>query len=185
MAQTDADTATTAERDAGLLAYVGLGANLGDAAGTVLEAARALQDDPSITALRLSPLYRTAPVDSNGPDYVNAVAEIHTTYPPLALLATLQAIESRHGRERPYRNAPRTLDLDLLWYDGQHIQEPGLTVPHPRMHQRAFVLQPLLDLAPDLRLPQGAVSTLLTQCAGQAVQRLRSPSSPDHPDGSA
>lgn len=169
MGQTDEPAA---EPGAGVLAYIGLGANLGDAAATLHEAARALQSDPHVTALRLSPLYRTAPVDSTGPDYINAVAEIRTTHLPLALLAVLQSIELRHGRERPYRNAPRTLDLDLLWYDGRHIHEPTLTVPHPRMHQRAFVLQPLLDLAPDLVLDQGPAASLLAGCRDQAVQRL-------------
>lgn len=155
-----------------VLAYIGLGANLGNAAATVRAAARALQEDAGITALRLSTLYRTAPVDSSGPDYVNAVAEIRTTHTPPALLAALQAIEHRHGRERPYRNAPRTLDLDLLWYDGRHIQTPALTVPHPRMHERAFVLRPLQELFPDLVLDQGPIAELLGRCAGQAVQRL-------------
>jgi 2-amino-4-hydroxy-6-hydroxymethyldihydropteridine diphosphokinase len=155
-----------------VLAYIGLGANLGDAAATVLAAAQALQGDSGTAALRLSALYRTAPVDSPGPDYVNAVAEIRTTRTPFALLAALQAIEHLHGRERPYRNAPRTLDLDLLWYDGQHIQAPLLTVPHPRMHERAFVLQPLQELFPDLVLDQGPIAELLARCAGQAVERL-------------
>lgn len=163
---------TPASQTLPVLAYVGLGANLGDATATVLAAAQALREDAGITALRLSALYRTAPVDSSGPDYVNAVAEIRTTHAPLALLAALQAIERLHGRERPYRNAPRTLDLDLLWYDGRHIQEPALTVPHPRMHERAFVLRPLRELFPDLVLDQGSIAELLAHCSGQAVQRL-------------
>ncbi len=108
-----------------------------------------------VANLQLSPLYGTAPVNSSGPDYVNAVARLDTTLPPLELLAALQAIEQRHGRERPYRNAPRTLDLDLLLYGDRVIDPPTLTVPHPRMHERAFVLQPLMDLAPDLVLAPG------------------------------
>lgn len=163
---------TPTSQAASVLAYIGLGANLGEAAATVLAAAQALRTDAGIRTLRLSALYRTAPVDSSGPDYVNAVAEIRTTHTPLALLAALQAIEQRHGRERPYRNAPRTLDLDLLWYDGRHIQEPTLTVPHPRMHERAFVLRPLRELSPDLILDQGPIAELLARCADQAVQRL-------------
>ncbi|TAN30072.1 MAG: 2-amino-4-hydroxy-6-hydroxymethyldihydropteridine diphosphokinase [Castellaniella sp.] len=155
-----------------VLAYIGLGANLGDAATTVLAAAQALRVDAETAALRLSALYCTAPVDSSGPDYVNAVAEIRTTRTPFALLAALQAIENLYGRERPYRNAPRTLDLDLLWYDGRHIQSPTLTVPHPRMHERAFVLRPLQELFPDLVLDQGPIADLLARCTGQAVQRL-------------
>lgn len=154
-----------------LRAYIGLGANLGDAADTVQAAARELEAAAGVTSLRLSPLYATAPIDSGGPDYVNAVACIATQLPPLALFATLQDIEQRHGRERPYRNAPRTLDLDLLWYDNQHVREPTLIVPHPRMHLRAFVLQPLLDLAPDLVLDQGPVRELLARCADQRVRR--------------
>lgn len=152
--------------------YVGLGANLGEAAVTVRRAASELAAVPGVSALRLSPLYGTAPVDSSGPDYVNAVAGLVTTLPPLDLLSALQAIEQRHGRERPYRNAPRTLDLDLLLYGDRSIGLPALTVPHPRMHERAFVLRPLMDLAPGLTLAQGALDVLLARCAGQAIRRL-------------
>ncbi|CAM5787326.1 2-amino-4-hydroxy-6-hydroxymethyldihydropteridine diphosphokinase [Castellaniella caeni] len=155
-----------------MLAYIGLGANLGNAAQTLREAAQALASQAGVRALRLSPLYDTSPVGCSGPDYVNAVAEIHTTLDAHALLRALQGIEQAHGRQRPYRNAPRTLDLDLLWYDGQTIQTPDLTVPHPRMHERAFVLRPLMDLAPDLRLPQGGLAALLAHCAGQAIAPL-------------
>ncbi|WP_368650034.1 2-amino-4-hydroxy-6-hydroxymethyldihydropteridine diphosphokinase [Castellaniella ginsengisoli] len=154
------------------LAYIGLGPNLGEAAATVRRAAAELAATPGVTGLRLSSLYGTAPVDSSGPDYVNAVAGLDTTLSPQALLAALQAIEQRHGRVRPYRNAPRTLDLDLLWYGGREIDEPGLIVPHPRMHERAFVLRPLMDLAPDLALAQGGLPELLARCAGQAIQPL-------------
>ncbi|MFC4297071.1 2-amino-4-hydroxy-6-hydroxymethyldihydropteridine diphosphokinase [Castellaniella hirudinis] len=153
-------------------AYIGLGANLGEAAATVQRAAAELAAVPGVSDLQLSSLYGTAPVDSSGPDYVNAVARLDTTLPPLALLAALQAIEQRHGRERPYRNAPRTLDLDLLLYGDQTIALPELTVPHPRMHERAFVLRPLMDLAPGLVLAQGGLADLLEQCADQAVRRL-------------
>jgi 2-amino-4-hydroxy-6-hydroxymethyldihydropteridine diphosphokinase len=153
-------------------AYIGLGANLGEAAATVRQAAAELAATPGVSAFQLSPLYGTAPVDSSGPDYVNAVARLDTALPPLDLLAALQAIEQRHGRERPYRNAPRTLDLDLLLYGGQVIGLPSLTVPHPRMHERAFVLRPLMDLAPDLMLAQGGLAELLACCADQAIRRL-------------
>jgi len=156
-------------------AYIGLGANLGDAAGTVRQAAAELAATAGIAGLQLSPLYGTAPVDSSGPEYVNAVARLETTLAPLELLAALQTIETRHGRERPYRNAPRTLDLDLLLYGDQTIDLPALTVPHPRMHERAFVLQPLMDLAPDLRLAQSGLGDLLAQCADQAIRRLAPP----------
>jgi len=156
-------------------AYIGLGANLGAAADTVRQAAAELAAVAGISGLDLSPLYGTAPVDSSGPDYVNAVARLDTTLSPQALLAALQAIEQRHGRQRPYRNAPRTLDLDLLLYGDQTIDLPGLQVPHPRMHERAFVLRPLMDLAPDLRLAQGTLANLLGRCADQAIRRLDPP----------
>lgn len=153
-------------------AYVGLGANLGDAVATVRQAARDLKAAEGVSALRLSSLYSTAPIDSSGPDYVNAVAEIRTTLAPLPLLACLQAIEQAHGRTRPYRNAPRTLDLDLLWYDDRTLAEPTLIVPHPRLHERAFALRPLMDLAPSLVLPQGPLAELLARCADQPIRRL-------------
>ena len=154
------------------LAYIGLGANLGEAQATLRQAARELAGTPGIDGLRLSPFYRTAPIDSSGPDYVNAVAGVQTGLAPLALLDVLQRIEHAHGRLRPYRNAPRTLDLDLLLYGEMHIDTPRLVVPHPRMHERAFVLRPLRDLAPGLRLAQGSLDDLLALCEGQGLQRL-------------
>lgn len=155
-----------------VIAYIGLGANLGQAQTTLIQAASELALAPGIDALQLSPFYRTAPIDSGGPDYVNAAARIETTLEPIALLDALQAIELAHGRLRPYRNAPRTLDLDLLLYGDQAINLPRLVVPHPRMHERAFVLKPLSDLAPGLRLAQGPLDALLTLCTGQGLQRL-------------
>lgn len=151
------------------MAWVGLGANLGDPAATLREALAALAAHPQVRQDALSRLYRTGPIDSSGPDYVNAVVRLRTTLSPLALLDLLQDIERRHGRERPYRNAPRTLDLDLLAYDGQRLDTPRLTLPHPRMHQRAFVLRPLSDIDPGMTLPQGPVDELLRACADQAV----------------
>lgn len=154
------------------LAYIGLGANLGDAQATLRQALADLAATPGITDLRVSGFYRTAPIDSSGPDYLNAAASLHTTLDATPLLRRLQAIELAHGRERPYRNAPRTLDLDLLWFDGRSIDTPELTVPHPRMHERAFVLAPLRELAPELRLPQGTLETLLAKCGDQGIERL-------------
>ncbi len=119
-------------------------------------------------------MYSTAPIDSTGPDYTNAVARVLTTLTATALLTQLQAIELRFGRTRPYRNAPRTLDLDLLLFGDETINLPELTVPHPRMHERAFVLRPLADLAPDLVLPQGPILDLLAACSDQPIQRLAS-----------
>ncbi|MDP2075947.1 2-amino-4-hydroxy-6-hydroxymethyldihydropteridine diphosphokinase [Hydrogenophaga sp.] len=131
-------------------AFVALGANLGDAAQALRDALKALGETPGIRLVRASSLYRTAPVQSTGPDYVNAVAEVSTTLTAPALLDALQAIEDGAGRQRPYRNAPRTLDLDLLLYGSARIDSPRLTVPHPRMWARAFVLVPLREIAPGL-----------------------------------
>lgn len=130
-------------------AFVALGANLGDAAGTLRDAVKALAATCGVSGVRCSRLYRSAPVDATGPDFINAVAEVQTVLTAPALLDALQAIENAAGRERPYRNAPRTLDLDLLLYGSASIVSPRLTVPHPRMAQRAFVLLPLAELAPE------------------------------------
>jgi 2-amino-4-hydroxy-6-hydroxymethyldihydropteridine diphosphokinase len=154
------------------VAYIGLGANLGDSAATLRAVLTELATVPGISACIASPFYRSAPVDADGPDYVNAVARIFTTLSPFDLLSTLQALENRHGRQRPYRHAPRTLDLDLLLYGDVRLDSEVLTLPHPRMHQRAFVLQPLRDLEPGLALAQGGLDDLLAKCADQALQRL-------------
>lgn len=156
-------------------AYVGLGANLGNAADTVLQAARDIGALPGVHSTTLSPLYRSAPVDAGGPDYVNAVLRADTTLRPDALLHGLQDIENRHGRLRPYRNAPRSLDLDLLIHGDEKRQSEFLILPHPRMHERAFVLMPLRDLAPGLMLPQGNLDALLTACGDQRLERLAHP----------
>ncbi|MDX3904461.1 MAG: 2-amino-4-hydroxy-6-hydroxymethyldihydropteridine diphosphokinase [Pigmentiphaga sp.] len=153
-------------------AWVALGANLGDARGTLQQALDELHAHPAVRRDAVSGFYRTAPVDANGPDYINAAMRLHTTLPPLALLDLLQDIERAHGRQRPYRNAPRTLDLDLLAYDDLRLDTPRLTLPHPRMHERAFVLRPLADIDPDMLLPQGRVADLLSACADQRVLPL-------------
>jgi 2-amino-4-hydroxy-6-hydroxymethyldihydropteridine diphosphokinase len=154
-------------------AYIGLGANLGDARAQVEAAIAALAATPGVRLIARSSLYRTAPVDAGGPDYVNAAAAIDTALEPHALLQGLQAIENRFGRERPYRNAPRTLDLDLLLYGDLQSADPVLTLPHPRLHLRAFVLRPLAELAPELQLPGlGALRALLPTVADQRVERL-------------
>ena len=154
------------------VAYVGLGANLGDPAHTLTQAFAELAAIPGVLQCTASRLYGSTPVDATGPQFVNAVARLTTRLSPLELLDALQAIEKRHGRRRPHRNAPRTLDLDLLLYDAVQDETPRLTIPHPRMHQRAFVLKPLAELAPGLMLPQGRVEVLLAQCAGQEVWPL-------------
>ena len=151
--------------------YVGLGANLGDPRAALEAAFAALAKLPATTLVARSSLYASAPVDADGPDFQNAVAALDTALDAPALLAALQAIELAHGRERPYRNAPRTLDLDLLLYGDQHISSAALTVPHPRMRARAFVLLPLVELAPDLALPDGTTITSLLPAVD--AQRIR------------
>jgi len=148
-------------------AYIALGANLGDAVRSLRDALAALAHAPGIRLVQASSLYRTAPIESSGPDYINAVAEVATTLTAPGLLAALQAIENGAGRERPYRNAPRSLDLDLLLYGSARILSPALTVPHPRMGERAFVLVPLREIAP------GQVAdAMLATVSGQAIQRV-------------
>jgi 2-amino-4-hydroxy-6-hydroxymethyldihydropteridine diphosphokinase len=150
----------------GISAWVALGANLGDATTTVRWAMRALDELPGTRCVRGSSLYRTAPHEAAGPDFINAVVELRTTLAPLALLDALQALEARQGRERPYRHAPRTLDLDLLLYGDLSIQDARLTVPHPRMTERAFVLVPLAEIAPDR-----VTAAQLAAVAGQPIER--------------
>jgi 2-amino-4-hydroxy-6-hydroxymethyldihydropteridine diphosphokinase len=154
-------------------AFVGVGANLGDAVATVLAALHSLGRLPDTQDVACSSLYRSAPVEAVGPDFINAVAELHTGLPALALLRELQSIEHDFGRVRSVRNAPRTLDLDLLLHGEQMMRSDTLTLPHPRLHLRAFVLQPLADLAPDLRHPvlRRTIKELLAGLSGQAVRR--------------
>jgi len=130
-------------------AYVALGANLGDAQQAVLLAMGALAVVPGTRVTGRSQLYRTAPYEAQGPDFINAVAQIETRLSAPALLDELQALEQLAGRQRPYVNAPRTLDLDLLFYGQASVSSPRLTLPHPRWRERAFVLRPLADLVPD------------------------------------
>lgn len=130
-------------------AFVGLGANLGDPRTAVLQALEKLGQLPHTRLVARSRLYLTAPVDAQGPDFINAVARLSTHLSAPQLWAWLWRMECDAGRERPYVNAPRTLDLDLLLYGDAVIQSPALTVPHPRMKQRAFVLRPLADVAPE------------------------------------
>ena len=133
--------------------FIALGANLGDAVQSLRQAKAAMARLPATRVLRASSLYRTAPLDAGGPDFMNAVLKIETALPAPVLLQELQAIETQAGRQRPYRNAPRTLDLDLLLYGDAVIDEPGLRVPHPHLHERAFALVPLLDVLPEARIP--------------------------------
>ena len=156
-----------------MIAYIGIGANLGDASANVDDALARLAALAGSRLLARSGKYRTAPIDSSGDDYINAVACIDTPLSAPALLDALHAIELAHGRERPYRNAPRTLDLDILLYGDELIDLPQLHVPHPRMLDRAFVLVPLLEIAPDVVIPaRGPASQFLPAVAGQGISKV-------------
>ncbi|CAN7171475.1 2-amino-4-hydroxy-6-hydroxymethyldihydropteridine diphosphokinase [Polaromonas sp. LjRoot131] len=159
-------------------AYVALGANLGDAAAALRRAVETMGKLPKTQVLQSSSLYKTAPLDTDsggelpapGEDYFNAVVELDTGLTAPDLLTHLQKIEQQAGRERPYRNAPRTLDLDLLLYGSARIDSVRLILPHPRMWQRAFVLLPLAEIAP------GLVSSLrLAAVEHQRIERLSEP----------
>ncbi|TAH47626.1 MAG: 2-amino-4-hydroxy-6-hydroxymethyldihydropteridine diphosphokinase [Betaproteobacteria bacterium] len=156
-------------------AYIAFGANLGDPAEAFRLALERVAALPATRVAARSSLYRTAPVGvgEDHPDYLNAVIAVDTGLAPRALLDALLTIEHEGGRTRPAHLAPRTMDLDLLLYGDAVIDEPGLLVPHPRMHQRAFVLQPLAEIAPDLTIPgHGAVRALLAGVGDQAISRL-------------
>ncbi|WNO04190.1 2-amino-4-hydroxy-6-hydroxymethyldihydropteridine diphosphokinase [Rhodoferax mekongensis] len=148
-------------------AYIGLGANLGDPMVALRTALEGLERLPASRLVRASGFFGSTPVDSTGPDYVNAVAEISTCLSAPDLLVALQQQELQAGRERPYRNAPRTLDLDILLYGSARIASPALTVPHPRMRERAFVLMPLAELDPERVTPAE-----LDAVRDQAIWRL-------------
>ncbi|MBT9539805.1 2-amino-4-hydroxy-6-hydroxymethyldihydropteridine diphosphokinase [Thiobacillus sp.] len=160
-----------------VVATVGLGANLNDPAAQVEYALAELDRLPATRLLARSSLYASAPVGYvDQPDFVNAVAQIETALAPRALLAALLDIEHRHGRERSFRNAPRTLDLDLLLYGAAHFHEDGLTLPHPRMSERGFVLFPLLEIAPDAVIPgRGRAADWVARCGDQHVSPLIPP----------
>lgn len=159
------------------IAYVGLGSNLAEPEEQLERAFLELGRLPHTRLLACSSLYRSAPVGyADQPDFVNAVVQVETTLAAPELLHALLDLEHRHGRERTFRNAPRTLDLDLLLYDGLICHEPRLTLPHPRMHERAFVLLPLVEIAPHCVIPgRGAAAQWLAGCAGQLVERIEQP----------
>lgn len=156
------------------IAYVALGANLGDPVATVTAAFDALTNIPDSRLDATSSLYRTAPVGlRNQPDFINAAARLETRLDAPDLLEALFAIEARFGRRRSVPNAPRTLDLDLLLHGDSVVATPRLTLPHPRLHERAFVLAPLLEIAPEIMIPgRGSGAALLAACASQRVARL-------------
>jgi 2-amino-4-hydroxy-6-hydroxymethyldihydropteridine diphosphokinase len=162
------------------LAYLGLGSNLAHPRRQLARAVRAIVQLPGVHEVIVSPNYESSPIgcDALQPDYVNAVAAVRTTLPPRALLRALHAIERRQHRRRArelHRNAPRTLDLDLLLYGRRRIQLSALTVPHPRMHERAFVLRPLVDLSPTATIPgRGLARQHLRAVRDQRISRTRS-----------
>ena len=162
------------EKNTATQAFIGLGANLGDPEAQVRRALLALAGLRGTRLVAASSLYRSAPVGYTAqPDFVNAVAEIETRLGAQALLGELLATEARFGRVRTLPNASRTLDLDLLLYGDRVIAEPELIVPHPRMHERAFVLAPLAEIAPDIAIPgKGRAGALLAACAGQKVEKI-------------
>ncbi|OQA33090.1 MAG: 2-amino-4-hydroxy-6-hydroxymethyldihydropteridine pyrophosphokinase [Betaproteobacteria bacterium ADurb.Bin341] len=155
-------------------AYVALGANLGDAHATVRAALDRLDHLDATRLVAASSIYRTAPVGCvHQPDFFNAVARLETRLEPQGLLAALLALEADFGRTRRAKNDPRTLDLDLLLFDDLTLNLPSLTLPHPRLHLRAFVLVPLAEIAPDLVLPgRGNLCAWLPAVANQSVTRL-------------
>jgi 2-amino-4-hydroxy-6-hydroxymethyldihydropteridine diphosphokinase len=164
----------------GHIAYIGLGSNLQDPHRQLQRAFVDIEGLPGTRLQARSALYRSAPLgcpelpDSTAqPDFVNAVAKIETDLTPQALLGALLDIEHQHGRERTFRNAPRTLDLDVLLYDDERLHQHGLTIPHPQMHLRAFVLLPLLEISPDIRIPGiGRADIALEACRDQVLKRM-------------
>jgi 2-amino-4-hydroxy-6-hydroxymethyldihydropteridine diphosphokinase len=155
-------------------AFIGLGANLGDPQRQVQQAFQELAAIPHTRVVRTSSLYRSAPLGyADQPSFVNAVAQVETGLPAERLLVELQAIEAAHGRRRSFANAPRTLDLDLLLFGNAAVDSPGLKIPHPRMHERAFVLRPLVEIAEDITIPgRGSALAFLEACTNQGVEKL-------------
>lgn len=148
--------------------YVGLGANLGDRGQALQAAVHAMAALPGTQLQAVSSLYSSAPIEATGPDYLNAVAVLTTDFGPEAFLQQLQHLELAAGRQRPYRNAPRTLDLDILLWGHAQLNTPNLTVPHPRIRERAFVLRPLAELAPEV-----VTAAQLMAVADQAIECLQ------------
>ena len=155
-------------------AFIALGSNLDDPAAQVNSAMTALEALPLTRVLKCSSLYRSAPVGYlDQPDFINAVVQVETELAPHALLDAMLALEQARGRTREFANAPRTLDLDLLLYDDRVLHEHGLTLPHPQMHRRAFVLQPLLEIAPECVIPcVGSAADAAKRCIDQQLEKL-------------
>ncbi len=155
-------------------AFIALGSNLDNPIAQVQQAINEIAALPNTQLLLASSLYRSAPIGRiNQPDFINAVVQVKTNFAPYALLNALLAIEQQHGRQRESINAPRTLDLDVLMYNDLQYHDDGLTIPHPRISQRAFVLQPLLEIAPACTIPgHGTAANLLTSCSEQRLHRI-------------
>lgn len=161
-------------------AFIALGSNLQDPVSQVKKALQAIAELPDTCLIRASSLYRSVPIDCPpdarnrpAPDFINAVAEVKTALSPENLLQALHGIENKAGRERPFVNAPRILDCDLLLYENKIIQRPALTLPHPRMHTRGFVLLPLFEIAPELSMPiHGRIAALITPALSKELQKL-------------
>jgi 2-amino-4-hydroxy-6-hydroxymethyldihydropteridine diphosphokinase len=149
------------------MACVAVGANLGDAVATVQQALKDVALLPETQLLKASSLYRSAPYEAQGPDFINAVVLIHTQLSPLVLLHALQALELNSGRERPFKNAPRTLDLDIIFHGNSKLTTQELTLPHPRWFERAFVLQPLAEV-----WPERVTAAQLIAVQDQTIQRM-------------
>jgi 2-amino-4-hydroxy-6-hydroxymethyldihydropteridine diphosphokinase len=159
------------------LVYLSLGSNLGDRNAILDGAVAGLAATPGIRVTGVSHLYRTAPVGMvDQPDYLNLVVELRTSLEPVDVLTETQRIERAAGRVRDVRWGPRTLDIDLVWYDGLTVRDDRLEVPHPRMLERRFVMEPLAELAPDLALPDGrSVQEALRALSAQRVERIDPP----------
>ena len=154
-------------------AFIGFGGNIGDTRQLITDAIVCLALRCELQVIAKSCFYQSAPVEAAGGDYINAVIEIETQLSPYGLLHICQAIEQEFGRERPYLNAPRTLDLDILFFEGISQNDSELTLPHPRIIERSFVLLPLLEIAPDIFLPNlGELKTYLPKVAHQRIEKL-------------
>ncbi len=156
------------------VAYLGLGANLGDARQSLKDAVVCLAQQHAVTVLAKSSLYRTGPIDAGGDDYYNLVVKLETSMSARALLALCHRIEHHFGRERPFRNAPRTLDVDIVLYGDAHINELDLIIPHPRAFERAFVLVPLVEIDPEIAIPgHGRADALLPSVIHQRIEKVK------------
>ena len=154
-------------------AFIGFGGNVGDTRQIITDAMVCLALRNQLQIIQISCLYQSAPVEATGGDYINSVVQIETDLTPYGLLHVCQTIEQQFGRERPYENAPRTLDLDILYFEGVAQGDSELTLPHPRITERSFVLLPLLEIAPDFFLPEfGALKSYLPQVAHQRIEKL-------------